>query len=111
MSRAAGRTKSPMTAIDHGLTEPASHERVSGRALGVLLWAAVAVLELLWWAPSLALAVVPGLALSWGVDLRLRHARRLAAAGRLDAALRIYAAVQRDIGADLRRTRGRRGAP
>ena len=100
-----------MTAIDHGLTEPASHERVSGRALGVLLWAAVAVLGLLWWAPSITLAVAPALAVSWGVDLRLRHARRLATAGRRDAALRVYAAIQRDIGADMRRTRGRRTAP
>ncbi len=91
--------------------EPASHKRVSGHALGVLPWAAVAVLELLWWAPSLALAVAPALAFSWGVDLRLRHARRLAAAGRLDAALRVYAAVQADIATDLRRTRGRRTAP
>ena len=45
------------------------------------------------------------LASSWGVDLRLGHARRLMMSGRRDAALRVYAAVQTDIGADLRRAR------
>jgi hypothetical protein len=55
----------------------------------------------IWWAPSLVLALIS----LWGIDLRLRHARRLAAAGRRDAALKVYAAVQSDIGGDLRRAR------
>ncbi len=73
--------------------------------------AALQTIAAVWWAPSITLAVAPALAFSWGVDLRLRHARRLAAAGRLDAALRIYAAVQTDIATDLRRLQGRRTAP
>ncbi len=56
--------------------------------------AALQTIAAVWWAPAITLAVAPALAVSWGVDLRLRHARRLAAAGRLDAALRLYAAVQ-----------------
>ena len=72
--------------------------------------AALRTIAAVWWAPSLALAVTPGLAFSWGVDLRLWHARRLAVAGRRDAALRVYAAVQADIGTDLRRVRGRKDA-
>ena len=73
--------------------------------------AAFRTIAAVWWAPSITLAVAPALAFSWGVDLRLRHARRLAVAGRRDAALRIYAAVQADIATDLRRVRGRRTAP
>ncbi len=73
--------------------------------------AALQIIAAVWWAPSVTLAVAPALAVSWGVDLRLRHARRLAAAGRLDAALRIYASVQADIRSDLRRVQGRRTAP
>ena len=73
--------------------------------------AALRTIAAVWWAPALALAVTPGLAFCWGVDLRLRYARRLAVAGRRDAALRVYAAIQADIATDLRRVRGRRTAP
>ncbi len=67
--------------------------------------AALRTLSGAWWAPSLALAMLPGFAFTWGVDIRLRRARRLVDAGRRDEALRVYGAVQADITADLRRAR------
>ena len=65
------------------------------------------VLAGLWWAPSVAFAIASGRAFSCGIDLRLRHARRLAAAGRHQAALRVYAAIRADVGVELRDARRR----
>ena len=106
MVRAAGRAMRPAAADQHGGGPSASPIRVRSRATLILSLAAH-----VWWAPSTLLAVAPAMALDWGIGHRLRRANRLADAGRQDEALRVFAAVRRDIAADQRRARGSRGAP
>ena len=71
----------------------------------------MALAAAVWSGPALSLTVAAERLLGLSIDLRLRHAGRLAAARRHDAALRVYAAVSADIGAELRAARRRGGGP